>query len=78
MRKGELWWFDPTVYHEAHNVSDEPRIHFVIDVLSPNSLKTYLVRAKRAPIRTSYRSIKSLFKRYRPSIVATTAAAAQN
>lgn len=66
MRKGELWWFDPTVYHEAHNVSDKTRIHFVIDILSPHSLRTYLVRAKRAPIRTAYRTVKSLFKRYQP------------
>ena len=66
MRQGELWWFDPTVYHEAHNVSDEPRIHFVIDVLSPHSMKTYLTRARRAPVRTTYRSVKSMFKRYRP------------
>ena len=66
MRQGELWWFDPTVYHEAHNVCDEPRIHFVIDMLSRHSLGSYLVRAKRAPVRTAYRTVRSLFKRYNP------------
>jgi hypothetical protein len=66
MRQGELWWFDPTVYHEAHNVSDQTRIHIVIDILSRQSLFTYLVRAKRAPLRTVYRSVGSLLKSYRP------------
>lgn len=66
MRQGELWWFDPTVYHEGHNISDEPRIHFVMDVFSPHSLRSYLSRAKRSPVRTTYRSVRSLFKRYRP------------
>ena len=65
MRQGELWWFDPTVYHEVQNVCDESRIHLIVDVLSPRSLLTYLVRAKRAPVRTAYRSVRSLFKRYR-------------
>jgi hypothetical protein len=66
MRQGELWWFDPTVPHEAHNVSGEARIHFVIDILSRHSLGSYLVRAKRAPLRTAYRSVGSLLKSYRP------------
>lgn len=66
MRQGELWWFDPTVAHEAHNVSGEMRIHFVIDILSPHSLFSYLVRAKRAPLRTAKRSVGSLLKSYRP------------
>lgn len=66
MRQGELWWFDPTVEHEAHNVSGETRIHFVIDVLSRQSLISYLVRAKRAPFRTIYRSVGSLLKSYHP------------
>jgi hypothetical protein len=65
MRQGELWWFDPTVYHEAQNVSGETRIHLLVDILSPHSLSTYLIRAKRAPVRTVYRSVRSLFKRYR-------------
>ena len=78
MRKGELWWFDPTVYHEAHNVSDEPRIHFVIDVLSPQSMKTYLSRMMRSPVRTSYRSVRSLFKRYRGPRATPVTAAAQS
>jgi hypothetical protein len=66
MRQGELWWFDPTVYHEAHNVSGETRIHFVIDIFSRKSLLTYLSRAKRAPLRTAYRSVTAMFKSYRP------------
>ena len=66
MQQGELWWFDPTVYHEAHNTTDDYRIHFVMDVFSRHSLGSYLVRAKRAPLRTTYRSVRSLFKRYRP------------
>jgi len=66
MRQGELWWFDPTVYHEAHNVSDETRIHFVIDILSRKSLLTYLNRARRAPLRTAYRSVTAMFKNYDP------------
>ena len=78
MRKGELWWFDPTVYHEAHNGSDEQRIHFVIDVLSPHSMKSYMVRAMRAPVRTTFRSIKSMLKRYRPPSTATMPPGAQS
>ena len=67
MRQGELWWFDPTVYHEAHNVCDESRIHFVMDVFSSHSLKSYAVRVLRSPGRTAYRSVRSLFKRYQPA-----------
>ena len=66
MRQGELWWFDPTVYHEAHNLCDEPRIHFVMDVFSSHSLASYAVRVLRSPVRTAYRSVRSLLKRYRP------------
>lgn len=66
MQQGELWWFDPTVYHEAENVTDDYRIHFVMDVFSRHSLGSYLIRAKRAPLRTAYRSVRSLFKSYRP------------
>ena len=66
MRQGELWWFDPTVPHEAHNVSGQARIHFVIDILSRHSLGSYLLRAKRYPYRTIKRSLGSLLKTYRP------------
>ena len=33
MREGELWWFDNKQYHEAHNESDEWRIHYIFDLL---------------------------------------------
>ena len=66
MRQGELWWFDPTVEHEAHNVSGEARIHFVIDILSRHSMGSYLARAKRAPLRTVWRTGGSLLKHFRP------------
>ena len=49
MHAGELWWFDPTVPHEAFNDSDEARIHIIADVLSPQSLRTFRKRLTRAP-----------------------------
>src|ERR1700691_3075186 len=33
MREGELWWFDNKQYHEAHNESEEWRIHYIFDLL---------------------------------------------
>ena len=33
MRDGELWWFDNKQHHEAHNYSDEWRIHCIFDLL---------------------------------------------
>ncbi len=30
---GELWWFDNKAWHEAHNESDEWRIHLIFDLL---------------------------------------------
>jgi hypothetical protein len=33
MHPGELWWFNNKQYHEAHNESDEWRIHFIFDLL---------------------------------------------
>src|SRR5580692_2422312 len=33
MREGELWWFDNKQYHEAHNESDEWRVHYIFDLL---------------------------------------------
>lgn len=53
MQEGELWWFDPTVEHEAFNDSDEDRIHIIIDVLSADSMRTFARRVARAPLRTS-------------------------
>ena len=52
MQEGELWWFDPTVSHEAFNDADEDRIHVIVDVLSRQSLRTFRRRLLRAPIRS--------------------------
>ena len=57
MREGELWWFDPTVSHEAYNDSDEDRIHIIVDVMSPGSMRSFRRRVARAPIR----SLRALF-----------------
>lgn len=51
MQEGELWWFDPTVLHEAFNDSDEDRIHIIVDVLSPHSMRSFRKRLMRAPAR---------------------------
>ena len=34
MQEGELWWFDNKQVHQAHNESDEWRIHYIFDLLS--------------------------------------------
>ena len=52
MQPGELWWFDPTVTHEAFNDSDEERIHIIVDILSMHSIGSFLIRLLRAPMRT--------------------------
>jgi hypothetical protein len=52
MQPGELWWFDPTVPHEAFNDSEEDRIHIIVDVMSRQSMKTFGKRVARAPIRS--------------------------
>lgn len=49
MQEGELWWFDPTVEHEAFNNSEDGRIHIILDVLSPGSVKTFGRRMIRHP-----------------------------
>jgi hypothetical protein len=33
MLAGELWWFNNKQFHEAHNESDEWRIHYIFDLL---------------------------------------------
>ena len=66
MRQGELWFFDPIIFHEAQSLCDETRIHFVIDVFSRESLCTYLARAKRVPLQTVYRSVTAMFRKYLP------------
>lgn len=35
MQEGELWWFDNKQVHEAHNESDQWRIHYIFDLLPP-------------------------------------------
>jgi hypothetical protein len=32
---GELWWFDHKAEHTAANASDQPRIHIIIDAVTP-------------------------------------------
>jgi quercetin dioxygenase-like cupin family protein len=32
MVPGDVWWFDHTAVHEAHNAGDTPRIHLVVDI----------------------------------------------
>ena len=51
MQEGELWWFDHTVSHAAFNDSDEDRIHIILDVMSPYSMKTFRQRVLRHPLR---------------------------
>ena len=63
MQEGELWWFDPTVSHEACNDADEDRIHIIFDVLSRQSLRAFFnagVRGLAWPIRQ--RSSRGLAK----------------
>ena len=38
MRERELWWFDNKKPHEAHNLSDQPRVHLIFDLEFPASL----------------------------------------
>jgi hypothetical protein len=52
MQTGELWWFDPTVTHEAFNDSEEERIHIIVDVLSAHSIGSFCMRLVRAPVRS--------------------------
>ena len=33
MREGELWSFDNKSEHQARNLSDEPRVHLIFDIL---------------------------------------------
>ena len=51
MQVGELWWFDHTATHEAFNDSEEDRIHIILDVMSPHSMKTFRQRVFRHPLR---------------------------
>ncbi len=69
MQEGELWWFDPTVQHEAFNDSDEHRIHIIVDILSLHSLGSYLVRLKRSPVRTARATVYSLRRRRSSTLI---------
>ena len=33
MQEGELWAFDNKAKHDARNLTDEPRVHLIFDVL---------------------------------------------
>ena len=33
MQEGEVWWFNNKELHEAFNLSEQPRIHMIFDVL---------------------------------------------
>jgi hypothetical protein len=63
MQEGELWWFDPTVPHEAFNDSDENRVHIIVDVLSRQSMRSFRKRLARAPLRSSRAFANAAFKR---------------
>ena len=52
VRGDELWWFDPTVEHEAFNEADDDRIHIIVDVFPPRSRETFRKRLLRAPLRS--------------------------
>ena len=58
MQEGELWWFDPTVSHEAFNDSDQDRIHIIVDVMSKQSMGTFRRRLMRSPLR----GVRSFYK----------------
>ena len=58
MQEGELWWFDPTVSHEAFNDSNEDRIHIIFDVLSAHSMRSFRKRLMRIP----FRSLRAFYK----------------
>lgn len=35
MRPGEAWWFDHQLVHDVVNASAEPRVHVIVDAVSP-------------------------------------------
>lgn len=35
MKEGELWWFNHKLEHTVINISHEPRLHLIIDCVSP-------------------------------------------
>jgi hypothetical protein len=62
MHAGELWWFDPTVPHEAFNDSDDDRIHIIADVMSPHSMRTFRKRLARSPLKRGRAFANAAFK----------------
>lgn len=60
MREGELWWFDNRLPHEAMNDSDAPRIHLIVDILSPGSVAALPLRMLRSPRETLRRLRRKL------------------
>lgn len=62
MHAGELWWFDPTVPHEAFNDSDDDRIHIIADVMSPHSMQTFRKRLVRSPLKRGRAFANAAFK----------------
>lgn len=48
MQTGDLWWFDNKQHHEAHNSSQEWRIHLIFDIL-PDKYKHMAVNAIELP-----------------------------
>ncbi|MEE9398188.1 MAG: aspartyl/asparaginyl beta-hydroxylase domain-containing protein [Methylococcales bacterium] len=64
MQEGELWWFDPTVPHEAFNDSDEGRIHIIVDIMSPHSIKSsFRKRLLRAPVKSLRAIVMAMVRR---------------
>ncbi len=43
MREGELWVFNNRVRHSAENLSDEPRVHLIFDVLPGDGRGYYAI-----------------------------------
>jgi len=62
MQAGELWWFDPTVEHEAFNDSDEDRIHLIIDMMSRDSLRSFQRRIVRSPWRATRAGVNAVVR----------------
>ena len=43
MRAGELWAFDNKTKHDARNLTDEPRVHLIFDVLPADGRGYYVL-----------------------------------
>ena len=58
MHEGELWWFNNRIMHDAHNNSDQERIHIIIDLASPESVASAGYRFSRNRAADLYRAIR--------------------